>query len=62
MIVKSISAIIFKDFVLVRLVHFGFGHSLVTRLNLKKKKNIFFMLWIYFHETFLYTQNLPDRP
>ena len=44
MIVKSISAIIFKDFDLVTLVHFGFGHSLVTRLNLKKKKNIFFIL------------------
>ena len=43
MIVKSISAIIFKDFDLVKLVHFGFGHSPVTRLNSKKKKNIIFM-------------------
>lgn len=56
MIVKSISAIIFKDFDLVTLVHFGFGHSLVTRLNLKKKKNIFYTMDIFPRNIFIHSK------
>lgn len=55
MIVKSISAIIFEDFDLVKLVHFGFGHSPVTRLNSKKEKEHNFYAYEYISMKHFYT-------